>query len=372
MPILTKEVEVKINNANAKYYESLGYEIPMKKASENTRKRTKKDYVYDIGKTIIVNVNDLQKGSNVKIQYLCDYCHKEILKIRYANFTQRTKEINKMACKNCYTQKIKETSLLRYGVDSYAKTKECQEKMKSTMKSLYGVEHYSQTLEYKDKFHNTCINKYGDTYRQQFVSKAFESFHDKTGYDFPSQSPEMRERTKKSLMTKYGVDSPAKSLEIRTKMVQTLYANSSQKVSRQQRYICDLYQGILNFPIKYYNVDIYLPNDNLIVEYDGSGHLLNVVTGRKTIKEHKQKEFARYNVIKREGYKQMRIVSTNDKLPSDKILLQMLEYAKQYFSKYPEHYWIEFNIDTSSFHNAEYKDGLFFDYGELRRIYKKN
>ena len=32
----------------------------------------------------------------------------------------------------------------------------------------------------------------------------------------------------------------------------------------------------------------------------------------------------------------MRIISFTDKLPSDKILLQMLEYTKQYFSNYPD------------------------------------
>ena len=46
----------------------------------------------------------------------------------------------------------------------------------------------------------------------------------------------------------------------------------------------------------------------------------------------------------------------------------MLNYARNYFSQYPEHSWIEFNIDTSSIRNAEYKDGIPYSFGELRKI----
>ena len=44
MGIITTEVEVKIIASNADYYKNLGYEIPMKKATESTRKKYKKDY----------------------------------------------------------------------------------------------------------------------------------------------------------------------------------------------------------------------------------------------------------------------------------------------------------------------------------------
>jgi hypothetical protein len=76
--------------------------------------------------------------------------------------------------------------------------------------------------------------------------------------------------------------------------------------------------------------------------------------------------------LKKEGYKQMRIVSTSDLLPSDEILLQMLAQTKEYFSTYPQHSWYEFNIDTSLVRNAEQKEGVFFDFGELRKIKKSD
>ena len=349
MGIITKEVEVRPTGKMIQYYKDKGY-----------------DAKYN--RPLIVSVEDLQDGSDVKIQYLCDYCQNEILNIRYADYTCRTKEINKMACKKCSPQKVKETSLLRYGVDNYAKTKECQEKMETTMENRYGSKRALQNQDFINAFKNTCKERYGEDYSKYFTDKAFESFRDKAGYDFPSQSPNVREKITQSYVEHYGVNNPAKSPEIREKMTQTLYANSSQKASRQQLYVNTLYKGILNFPVKYYNIDIYLPDDNLTIEYDGGFHLGNIVTGRETMEEHIKKEIIRNNIIKREGYKQMRIISDKDLLPSDAILLQMLSEARTYFSTYPNHSWIEYNISTSTLRNAENPNGIFYDFGTLRRI----
>lgn len=366
--ILTKEVEVKLNSFNVEHYKKLGYEIPMKRASEIYRRKKKKDFVYDFDKTIIVKIEDLQNGSHAEIETLCDYCHKETMVMTYNSYTQRTKDIDKIACRNCFTQKAKESSLLRYGVENYAQTSECREKMEQTMEQRYGVKYALQSEHFRNAFENTCEERYGDDYRKLFAKRSFDAHYANTGYYYPSQSPEMREKTVNTLMEHYGVDSPAKSPEVRQKITQTLYANSSQKSSVQQRYICDLYQGVLNYPVKYYNVDIYLSDDNLVIEYDGGGHLLNTIIGRETIEEFNRKEIIRDKTIKHEGYRQMRIISSRDLLPSDQVLLQMLQLARQYFSDYPNHSWIEFNISTSTVRNAEYKDGTPYDFGELRKI----
>lgn len=326
MPILTKEVEVIPSGRSFKYYKDLGYDVKCRKP-------------------LMVKIEDLSGGSNVKIQYLCDYCQKEVITMVYADYVRRIKEVDKMACRDCFMKKVEDTVLLRYGTTSYAKTDECQEKMKNSIMLKYGVEHYSQTQEYKEKWLNTCKEKYGENYRKKFANKAFETFRKKTGYNYPSQSPEVRE-----------------------KVMQSFYRNTSQKTSKQQQYINNLYQGILNFPIKYYNADIYLPNDNMIVEYDGGGHLLNVIIGKETIEEYNYKETVRYNVIKKEGYKQMRIITSKDAIPSDEILLQMLSEAKQYFFKYPNHSWIKYDIDKSIVCNAEHKNGISYNYGKLRKI----
>jgi very-short-patch-repair endonuclease len=349
MGIITKEVEVKPRGSMIQYYRNKGYEA-------------------SYGQPLLVSVVDLPKRSSATIQVLCDICQKNEVSTTYCNYNKSIETTGSYSCGKCKYEKVRLTNIRRYGVDNYGKTKECHEKMKNTIKTLYGVEHYSKTQEYKDKFHNTCIDRYGESYGQKFAEKASESFHNKTGYDFPSQSPEVRKKIIKSCIEHYGTDNPAKSQEVREKMSKTLYANSSQKASKQQRYINNLYNGILNFPIKYYNADIYLSNDNLIIEYDGGFHLGNIITGRETQEEFNHKEIVRSKVIKDEGYKQMRIISTTDKLPSDIILLQMLSDAKSYFSQYPNHSWIEFDIDAFTVRNAEYKQGVPYQFGDLRTI----
>jgi len=51
---------------------------------------------------------------------------------------------------------------------------------------------------------------------------------------------------------------------------------------------------------------------------------------------------------------------------SDNILLNMLDYAKQYLST--GHSWIKFDIDNSKITTSQYETD--YDFGELRKISK--
>lgn len=350
MGILTKEVEVKVNGKTIEYYKSLGYKIPTKATSYNVRKATGKDFVYDTNKTFTVKVEDLQKRSEVNVDVLCDYCQKEILTMTYDQYTQRTKTINKIACKHCSPLKVKEVSLLRYGVDNYAKTEECHKKMESTMEELYGVKNPLQYKKFDDKRRQTCIERYG--------------------VEYALQSKEVQDKKRNTFIERYGVDSPSKIFEVKKKTKESLYKNGSQKTSKQQLYLQKIFGGELNYPIQYYNADICLLDEKIIIEYDGGGHDLNIKLGIITEKEFERKEIIRFNAIKKEGYKQIRIISSNDKLPFDEILLQMLSMAKEYFNT-TSHSWINFDINNSRMVNVENKNigGVHYDYGELRRIY---
>ena len=370
--ILTKEVEVKPTGKMLKYYRDKGYDAKYKRP-------------------LFVNVNDLPNNSNIKIEVLCDYCKENVVYVRYADYTKRMNKTGKIACLDCSPKKVKETSLLRYGVENYAQTKECRVKMENTMESRYGVKYAFQDESFYNSYKDTCVERYGKDYRKNFAEKASNTFYQKTGYHNPLESPnirkkieetcvekygvknpfgsaEIKEKIKNSFIEKYGVENPNKIPEIREKISKTLYKNSSQKSSTQQQYLCNLYSGILNYPISCYNADIYLSNDNFVIEYDGGGHDLNVRLGHLTQNEFNQKEIVRNNIIKRNGYKQMKIISSTDKLPSDDVLLKMLSDARRYFIDYPNHSWIEFNIDNSIVRNAENKNGISYEFGSLRRI----
>lgn len=324
MGILTKEAEVRLNGNNVNYYRSLGYEIPMREASKDMKYRGF-DYVADFNKSILVKVEDLPLNSRAIIETACDYCGEPKPLMKYLDYNKQTKNGTlKCCCEKCSPLKHKEIMLEKYG-------HECM----------------MQVPEIREKVYRTNNHKYGS--------------------NSPYGSPIVLEKAKQTNLERYGYENVMQSPEFFQKWLEK---NGSEfvKSSKQQRYICNLYNGILNYPIQHFSLDIYISKDKLDIEYDGSGHRMCVKLGSMTDAEFNQKEVTRYNIIKKEGYKHMRIISTNDKLPSDEILLQMLDETRNYFSKYPNHSWIEYDIDNSMIRNAEHKDGILYNYGELRKI----
>ena len=286
--------------------------------------------------------------SSAKVEDECDNCKTKNI-MAYSRYKILTEKDGKYFCKKCNYIKTQETWLKKYGNISYRRTDECKEKIRKTNLEKYGVKYSSQAEQVKEKRKQTNLEKYG-------VECSF-------------QNEDIKRKYRENCLRKYGVEYTLQLPEIREKITNTLYKNSSQKASTQQRYLHQLYGGKLNYPIKYFSADICFPDEKLIIEYDGGGHLLNVETGRETLKEHEQKEIIRNNILKRAGYKQIHIISSTDRLPSDKILLQMLSNAKEYFNT-TSHTWVEYNIDTSIMRNADNMNGVFFSYSNLRRIYK--
>ena len=76
MGLLTNTVNIVINNNTYKHYEDLGYKIP------RHYNEKKKKWQISVGEKIIVEVNDLHKGSAVPVEYQCDSCG-EIYKVPY-------------------------------------------------------------------------------------------------------------------------------------------------------------------------------------------------------------------------------------------------------------------------------------------------
>ena len=396
--LLTKEVEVKVHTKTVEYYRSLGYDIPMRKASKSTYKRTGNEFIYDLGNTFVIKVEDLPKYSTEKVLVRCDMCKQKEMHVSYNNYNAVMERTGNYVCKDCgrikqqntieqkynisnisqldfiKAKKI-ETMLLHYGVEYPSQSPEIRAKQIDSLMEHYGVNHPSKSQEIMSRAIATNLERYGVPYASQsdeIKEKMAKTMIERYGVPYSSQSAELREKAVRTWRQNLGVDSPCESPIVREKQTRSLYKHSTQKCSKQQLYLFDLYkineQCELNFLISRYNVDIYFQKLNIAIEYDGGGHRLCVSIGQSTEKEYLHKEIARSNVIKRAGCKQMRIISSKDKLPSDEILLQMLSEARQYFFDYPEHSWIEYNIDTSTVRNAEHKDGVFFDYGKLRKI----
>lgn len=350
--ILTKEVEVKPRGKMIQYYRDKGY-----------------DAKYN--QPLIVNVSDLSKrGCCIKIDVLCDMCKQNTMSVRYVDYYSTINKYGCYVCRDCSFIRQKQHEIEQYG-KVFLQTEEFKEKSKRTLLNHYGVENPLQSEEIKAKCSITNMQRYGYTTPLQvpeFKEKSKHTMIERYGVDNASKSEEIKQKLKSTNIKKYGVDNPMKFPKIREKVNETLCKNGNQKTSSQQLYLNNLYGGELNYQIKYYAIDICFLDEKLCIEYDGGGHDLRVVLGRLTKEEFNQKEIIRGNVIKHEGYKQMKIISSKDLLPSDEILLQMLSDAKQYFADYPNHSWFEFDIDNSTVRNAENKDGISYDFGDLRKI----
>lgn len=151
------------------------------------------------------------------------------------------------------------------------------------------------------------------------------------------------------------------------KLRETLYKNGNAPCSKQQKYLHNLLGGELNYPVKTLSLDIaFIDNDEKIyLEYDGSGHNMVVNRNGMTKKEFERKELTRFYTLKKEGWKEIRIISKRDRLPSDEKILELVKYAKDYLNT--GHSWIHIDIDNSEIKCSQFTKKV--DLGELRKIY---
>jgi len=171
------------------------------------------------------------------------------------------------------------------------------------------------------------------------------------------------DRKEQTNIERFGYKYTALSPEKLSNMKKTLYENGTAPCSRQQKYLYNLYGGKINYPVKTLSLDIAFPNDKFYIEYDGGLHRGTVIYGNVTDEEFDKKERNRTYGLMRSGWKEMRIISSKDLLPSDSILLNMLSYAKSYLQN---HHYIKFDIDNSKLINNQ---GSFdYDYRELHQI----
>lgn len=352
--LLTKELEVIPSGKTIKYYKDKGYDAKYHEP-------------------LTIDVKDLPSGSHTMVDVLCDYCQNEIFSVTYYDYNKEAKTINKHACKNCIGKKIKDVNIKKYGVNSVSQLDYVKDKRRKTFIDKYGAETPLQNKKIMKRVMATNLSKYGCVSPGQvpeFKEKAMKTNLERYGVTSPSKNEQVKQKIRNTNLQRYGVPYTMQVFEVREKANESLCKNGNQKTSAQQLYLHNIYGGEINYAISYYAVDICFPEEKLCVEYDGGGHNLRVVLGRLTQEEFDRKEIIRDKTIKVEGYKQMRIISSKDLLPSDSILLQMLSDARQYFSDYPNHSWIEFNIDASAVRNAENKDGSDYDFGELRKVSK--
>lgn len=281
--LLTKFIRIKVSKRDCKRYRELGYNA-------------------ELNKILLVAIEDFPKGSNVRVCVKCDNCGAEY-ELAYCDYTKR---IGNLYCKHCKYINARETNLKKYGCENVFQVKEFQEKQKETVNRIYG-----------------CDNVF--------------------------QSEEIKEKTKETMMEKYGVDHPMRVKEIAKKVKihsnQTMSENGTQSCSSQQRHLYEIYGGELNYLFEDFWLDIYFQKQNIYCEYQGSGHDISVRYKKISKEEFIQKETIRYNILKTKGLKEIEIISRNDALPEDSVLLSMknFSFCILSFDKYSH---ITFDIDN--------------------------
>lgn len=133
-------------------------------------------------------------------------------------------------------------------------------------------------------------------------------------------------KSKETNLKELGVEYPFQNKDILRKCTESRIANGHvilKGTSKQQLYLSELYCGIFNYSVFPYTLDIYFEKESIYLEYDGSGHFLCVKLDKLTEEEFSAKEEERSRFLKEMGFKEFRIISSDDVLPSDDELLSI-------------------------------------------------
>jgi len=169
---------------------------------------------------IKVKPNQLQSGSNTRIDVKCEICEIE----RNIKYQAYYKNINSCedylinTCDQCSHLKIKSNNRKKWGVDYFSQTPEYTNKFKKTMKKRWGVEYAQQSDVIKEKTKKTNLEKFG-VENPFFDNDMIRSkFKEKWGVDHPSKLKEIKEKIKETKeINKTSLSSP----EIRKKIKET-------------------------------------------------------------------------------------------------------------------------------------------------------
>lgn len=292
------KIEIKLNNI--KHYLRLGYSC-------------------NNGDILEVFSYEVPKNRKQKITVKCSECGEEKI-ISAGQYLYKNKIVY---CKKCIQKHREETVLEKYGCKNIFQLEEIQEKQKSAILKKYGVENVFQLEEVKEKSKETLISKYG--------------------VDHPMRVKEIAEK-------------------VRKKSYETIYRNGSQSCSSEQRHIFEIIGGELNYLFESFWLDIFFKNDNIYLEYNGSGHDISVKYHKIPEEDFKKKEIIRYKLLQSRGLKEIQIISRKDILPTDDIVLNIVNVSFDVLKNNLSDY-IVFDIDK---HFIKYKN--FF----MKYDFKKN
>lgn len=334
-------MKVKTHSKNISRLKELGYKIS------------------EIGEEIEIQYKDIDNWARVNIDVRCDYCGVLYQTKQQLHYHAIQSPTQKDACKKCAPLKNKETSLMRYGVDSPMKTEKVKEKQKRTMLDKYGVNNPNRSKTIREKIKQTNLERYGFENagsNSEVRKKARNTMVEKYGADCSSRCPEILQKIENTVLEKYGVKSTVMLPEMRAKAREGMIINGSQTTSKAQRYLHALFGGEINYPYRKYFIDIAFPEDKIAFEYNGSGHDLSVRYGHISPEKYKANETYRWKQLYAEHWKIITFESNTDKLPNDDVLLLLYNKTLEYLSS--GRHWATINLDTYEFKTSQFSQIL--------------
>lgn len=237
--------------------------------------------------------------------------------------------------KKLILNKIKNTNIKRYGVDSYAKTNEFKVYMKNTYgyispfelektrlktkKTLinkYGVDHNFKIDSVQDKRKKTFLINYNTDNpmkNEKIVEKLKKTNNIKYGGNCPLVDKNVYDKSKKTLMNNYNVDYPIKNKKISEKMKNTMLIkygveywiqNTDNFNNLQKRFNYKKYKLCDNREVSLQGYEDYVLFEILLKKYDISDILINNKIINKqvgdlyyTYKDNKHKYYPDFYIV---------------------------------------------------------------------------
>ncbi len=172
-----------------------------------------------------------QATSGDLINHTCEKCGRQRTSFYRRNRINKILNFYCLSCDNsdtikkAWSNKIRQTNLNRYGVDSFSKTKSFIQKTKQSFIKRYGVDNPAKSRDIKEKTKQTCFKKYGVEYTSQTEnnkSKSKITCRKRYGVDYSFQSDNNKKKSKKTCLDKYGVEYITQLYSIKEKIKKTV------------------------------------------------------------------------------------------------------------------------------------------------------
>ncbi|WP_413986477.1 hypothetical protein [Paenibacillus polymyxa] len=367
--LITKCVHININKNNINYYKELGYTCNIKDKIE-------------------IDIEHLPHNSKTLVQVECDYCRSEQLEFEYREYLRRkgkyirsVANIENFCCTFCkskieysfihdFLKSIGLTLISKAFVGSREKLEykcSCGNKGNASYDTLTKGHLCNKcgrdrsSVKRKTPYNDIkALFSQGEceliTLEKEYINLTQK---DKVVYkcscgNISSISPTVfkmgvrclacvKERKERTNLKKFGYTNPMKNAKVREKAFSTFTKNGTMATSLQQLYIQDIVGGVINYQVGSSFLDIGFPDSKIYIEYDGGMHNGKVRFGLMSQEEFDLKEQKRTYALYRRNWKQVRIISSQDKLPQIDKIKEMINFAYKYLSE--GHSWITFNVD---------------------------